>query len=56
LTITLPSTATPPVAFKEKKNKTDMREIYNLTVKDGIFDSLLSVMDEMTRLKISKYI
>ena len=39
---------------RKKKAKTDMREIYNLTVTDGIFDSLLSVMDEMTRLKISK--
>ena len=41
---------------QKKQNKTDMREIYSLTVTDGIFDSLLSVMDEMTRLKISKYI
>ena len=40
----------------KKQAKTDMREIYNLTVIDGIFDILFSVMDEMSRLKISKYI
>ena len=31
-----------------------MREIDILTVIDGIFDILLSVMDEMTRQKINK--
>ena len=39
----------PNDKVSKKRVKTDMREIDILTVIDGIFDILLSVMDEMTR-------